>query len=179
MLSFRPVAIALVSAMACGLVGIIRLCSYMVTMHCARTVGTSHCQLTVSAGRLILIHNAPWWRVEHFCWELERTGPGSPVDWPGFSADTRRQRLGCEFASGDYLTAFTPVGRDTEFIPPFQPVKPGTMLRVTTKFKMYVIPLWLPMLLTGVVPVRQIWLKMRRGSRHPVVHIVGDTPVPT
>jgi hypothetical protein len=168
MSNFRSILVSIVPTVACVSVGMAWLTSYKISAHFVRTIGESHCQFTIGAGRLIFIHSSKWWRVEHFDWELDQPFGGSPVDWPGFSEDTYRHGLGFEYASGEYLTSFARVREDTEFIPPFKPAKPGTWLRVTRKFKMFVVPLWLPMLLTAILPACRVWLGIRRlsGTQH-------------
>lgn len=165
MSNLRSIVVAVAPTIVCGVVGMAWLTSNKITAHFVRTVGASHCQFTIGAGRLIFIQNSQWWRVEHFAWGLEPTAGDSPVDWPGYFEDIYRHGLGFEFASGDYLTSFTCVAKGTEFIPPFKPIEPGTMLRVTRKFKMFVVPLWFAMFLTAFLPAARIWLGIRRSSR--------------
>lgn len=165
MSNLRSIMVAVAPTIVCCTVGMAWLTSYNVTAHFVRTIGASHCQFTVGAGRLIFIHNSQWWRVEHFAWGLDRTTGDSPVDWPGFFEDTYWHGLGFEYASGEYLTSFTCVAKDTEFIPPFKPIEPGTILRVTRKFKIFVVPLWFPMFLTAILPATRIWVGISQSSR--------------
>jgi hypothetical protein len=165
--SFRSVIVAVAPTLICATVGAIWLSSYRMTVHFARTIGTSHYQISCGSGRLTLIRNAQWWRVEDFHWDMEQSNPNvSPVEWPGFYENTIRRWIGFEYSSGKYLTSFTRVGNDTEFIPPFKPVQPGTMLRVTTKFKMLTIPLSCVMLATMILPItRMSWGIRGKKSR--------------
>src|SRR5260370_1247408 len=134
-----------------------------VTLHAVRTIGSAHYQVTCSRGRLIVIRNAQWWRVEPFYWVLDQPyDDDSPIKWPGYFEKTYRHALGFEFADGDYLTAFTCVGNATEFIPPFKPVKACTMLRTTRQFELWIFPPWFVVLSATLLPASRVGLPIRR-----------------
>lgn len=150
-------------------IGAVCFSGRFVEWHFTSTLGTSHWQLSCIDGRLSVIRNACWWRVEPplVVFDEERSNRGSRVvDSIGFRPESQSAFLGFEYAFGTYLSAFARVLEDTQFIPPFKPVKPGSMLRTTTKFTLWVIPVWNLLKLIGIFSAFYMSWKLLRRDRH-------------
>jgi len=152
----------------CALIGVVSILSQWISFACVRTIGSAHYQMNISTGRLAVIRNAPWWRVESFYWQLEKSEQKlSPAEWPGFDAEVRWGTFGFEYARGDYMATWAKVQVDTEFIPPFQPVEAGTMLMYSAKVQLFMVPLWFVALTIGAFPVVQLWSRFLRARCTP------------
>jgi hypothetical protein len=152
-----------VPGIICLLAGIVNVLSYHISFACVETIGRSHYQLCIGAGRIAIIRNSPWWRVEPFYGELDRADRElSPADWPGFHAKTRLGGRGFEYAEGDYKAAAARVREDTEFIPPFKPIEAGTYIWYSSKVRMLMAPLWFLTLIAGALPGLQLVARLRR-----------------
>ena len=94
--------------------------------------GTSKCEVISNSGGLYFVRNEDWWRVER---PQIRHGPAAantPIDrWLGMRIDDQTQFPGLTQASGEWVSPYLRVTKDTEFTAPRFSRKPGTYRSTT------------------------------------------------